>query len=134
MVAVWEYFRVAGKVQRLLVICPRSAFEAWENEPELILEHSIKIHQFSEESIPPDTELLYVNYEQLENSSRLLRLAKWMDQVPTMLVIDEAHRVKGGQVNKVEGMPRTGRTCYQFSLNHVIAQSGHPTHPDATLA
>lgn len=94
--AVWEYFRVAGKVQRLLVICPRSAFEAWENEPELILEHSIKIHQFSEESIPPDAELLYVNYEQLENSSRLLRLTKWMDQVPTMLVIDEAHRVKGG--------------------------------------
>ena len=94
--AVWEYFRVAGKVQRLLVICPRSAFEAWENEPELILEHSIKIHQFSEESIPPDAELLYVNYEQLENSSRLARLTKWMDQVPTMLVIDEAHRVKGG--------------------------------------
>lgn len=94
--AVWEYFRVAGKVQRLLVICPRSAFEAWENEPELILEHSIKIHQFSEESIPPDAELLYVNYEQLENSSRLARLTKWMDQAPTMLVIDEAHRVKGG--------------------------------------
>ena len=23
---------------------------------------------------------------------------------------------------------------HQFSLNHVIAQSGHATHPDATLA
>jgi SNF2 family DNA or RNA helicase len=94
--AVWEYFRVVGKVQRLLVICPRSAFEAWEKEPGLILEQTITIHQFSEESIPPDTDLLYVNYEQLENSSRLLRITKWMDQAPTMLVIDEAHRVKGG--------------------------------------
>lgn len=94
--AVWEYFRMTGKVQRLLVICPRSAFETWEKEPDLILEHKIKIHQFTEESIPPDTDLLYLNYEQLENSSRLLRITKWMDQAPTMLVIDEAHRVKGG--------------------------------------
>lgn len=94
--AVWEYFRDLGAIQRLLVICPRSAFEAWEKEPLLILEHTIKVHQFSEDSIPHDTDLLYVNYEQLENSARLLRIVKWMDQSPTMLVIDEAHRVKGG--------------------------------------
>ena len=95
--AVWEYFRNAGKINRMLVICPRSAFEAWEKEPGLILEHPIKIHQFSGDSIPHDTGLLYVNYEQLENSSRLLRIVNWMDQTPTMLVIDEAHRVKGGE-------------------------------------
>jgi SNF2 family DNA or RNA helicase len=94
--AVWEYFRASGKIQRLLVICPRSAFEAWEKEPELVLQQSVNIHQFSEESIPPDTELLYVNYEQLENKSRLLRITKWMDIMPTMLALDEAHRVKGG--------------------------------------
>jgi SNF2 family DNA or RNA helicase len=94
--AVWEYFRASGKIQRLLVICPRSAFEAWEKEPELVLQQSVNIHQFSEESIPPNTELLYVNYEQLENKSRLLRLTKWMDSMPTMLALDEAHRVKGG--------------------------------------
>ncbi len=94
--AVWEFFRNTGKVERLLVVCPRSAFEAWEKEPALILDRPIKLHAFSEESIPPDTDLLYVNYEQLENSARLQRLTRWMDQSPTMLVVDEAHRVKGG--------------------------------------
>lgn len=95
--AVWEFFRRSGAVQRLLVVCPRSAFEAWEKEPVLILQKSIQINQFSEDSIPPDTDLLYVNYEQLENSQRLQRLIRWMDQGPTMLVIDEAHRIKGGE-------------------------------------
>lgn len=95
--AVWEYFRVSKKIQRLLVVCPRSAFEAWEQEPGLMLERSVKTHQFSEDSIPPDTDLLYVNYEQLESRSRLLRIIKWMDDTPTMLVLDEAHRVKGGE-------------------------------------
>lgn len=94
--AVWEFFRNKGKVDRLLVVCPRSAFEAWEEEPALILDHPTKVHSFSEDSIPPDTDLLFVNYEQLENGARLQRLIRWMDQSRTMLVIDEAHRVKGG--------------------------------------
>lgn len=94
--AVWEFFRTSGTVQRLLVVCPRSAFEAWEKEPALILQNSIQVQKFSEDSIPPDADLLYVNYEQLENSQRLQRLFRWMNQAPTMLVIDEAHRIKGG--------------------------------------
>lgn len=94
--AVWEFFRVKGGAERLLVVCPRSAFEAWKKEPALILNRPFKTHAFSEESIPPDADLLYVNYEQLENSARLHRLTRWMDQSPTMLVVDEAHRVKAG--------------------------------------
>lgn len=94
--AVWEYFWVTGKAERLLVVCPRSAFEAWEEEPGLILERDIKVHQFSDDPIPPDADLLYVNYEQLENRSRVQRISNWMDRTSTMLVIDEAHRIKGG--------------------------------------
>jgi len=93
---VWEYFRHKGSVQKLLVVCPRSAFEAWVLEPELILADPIRIHQYSSESIPPDAELMYVNYEQLENEARLKRIVRWMDRFPAMLVLDEAHRVKGG--------------------------------------
>lgn len=95
--AVWEYFCKLGVVQNLLVICPRSAFEAWAKEPLLFSEHEVIVHNFSEDSIPPDTGLLYVNYEQMENTDRLFRIVKWMDQAPTMLVLDEAHRVKGGE-------------------------------------
>jgi len=93
---VWEYFRHNGSVQKLFVVCPRSAFEAWALEPELILADPIRIHHYSSESIPPDAELMYVNYEQLENEERLKRIVRWMDQFPAMLVLDEAHRVKGG--------------------------------------
>ncbi len=94
--AVWEYFRLSGKISRLLVICPRSAFEAWEDEPALILSSSVVINKFSDEPIPAGTDLLYVNYEQLENQERLNRLIRWVKQEPTMLAIDEAHRIKGG--------------------------------------
>jgi SNF2 family DNA or RNA helicase len=93
--AVWEYFRTLKKIYRLLVVCPRSAFEAWETDSQILLS-TPTINQFTEESIPTDTEILYVNYEQLENIERLKRLKKWIEQKPTMLVIDEAHRIKGG--------------------------------------
>ena len=94
--AVWEYFMREGKLNKLLVVCPRSAFEAWRQEPSLVLENDISIHQFSDEPIPSDTKLLFVNYEQLENQSRLDRLINWTHASPTMLAIDEAHRIKGG--------------------------------------
>lgn len=94
--AVWEYFRKNNSITKLLVVCPRSAFEAWKEEPELLLSSHIVINQFSDDPIPAGTDLLYVNYEQLENQERLNRLLKWAKQEPTMLVIDEAHRIKGG--------------------------------------
>lgn len=94
--AVWEYFRGLGSISRLLVICPRSAFEAWKLEPIDVFIDEIASNQFSDEPIPAETELLYVNYEQLENRQRLNRLLAWVKQKPTMLVLDEAHRIKGG--------------------------------------
>jgi SNF2 family DNA or RNA helicase len=94
--AVWEYFRRLNEISRLLVICPRSAFEAWKEEPSVVLSDLTVINQFTEDPIPSNTDILYVNYEQLENANRLDRLIKWVSQSPTMLVIDEAHRIKGG--------------------------------------
>ncbi len=89
--AVWRYL----KIPRLLIICPRSAFESWETDSKFLSEKPI-INQFTDTSIPTDTNILYINYEQLENTERLLRLKTWAEQTNTMLVIDEAHRVKGG--------------------------------------
>jgi SNF2 family DNA or RNA helicase len=93
--SVWEYFRSLGQIQRLLVVCPRSAFEAWETDSQMLTNAPV-VAQFSDELIDSATEILYVNYEQLENSQKLNRLIKWLDQKPTMLAIDEAHRIKGG--------------------------------------
>jgi len=93
--SVWEHFRVSGDISRLLVVCPRSAFEAWENDSKMLSNAPI-IGQFTDAPIDSGIELLYVNYEQLENRTRLKRLTRWVEQAPTMLVFDEAHRVKGG--------------------------------------
>ena len=89
--AVWRYL----KIPRLLVICPRSAFEAWEADSKFLSDQPV-INQFTSASIPTKTNILYTNYEQLENPERLSRLKKWAEQKEAMLVIDEAHRIKGG--------------------------------------
>lgn len=93
--AVWEYLRCLRETDRLLVICPRAAFEAWEADSQMLVRKPV-VNQYTDEVISSDTEVLYVNYEQLENKHRLKRLIRWMEQAPTMLAIDEAHRIKGG--------------------------------------
>ena len=92
---VWNTLKNQGVVENLLVVCPKSAFEAWQLEPSLIFSEPPVIAIFGTESIPICS-ILLVNYEQLENSGKLARLTNWMSDHPTMLVIDEAHRIKGG--------------------------------------
>ena len=93
---VWDYLRRLGSVDRLLVLCPRSAFESWMTEPEVVLGRSVISLQFSSAPIPQETEILFVNYEQLENEARRLRIERWAKANRVMLAIDEAHRIKGG--------------------------------------
>jgi len=93
--AVWEYLRLKGFVSRLLVICPRSAFEAWENDVCLLTEIP-NVAKFTDVLIDSTIEILYVNYEQLENNNKLKSLTRWVEMHPTMLVLDEAYRVKSG--------------------------------------
>jgi SNF2 family DNA or RNA helicase len=108
--ALWEYFRISGSIERMLIVCPRSAFEAWESDSNMLERHPA-INLFNDEPIDLVTEILYVNYEQLENERRLSRLIKWVSQKSTMLVIDEAHRIKGG------GASIRWRACRELS-NH----------------
>jgi len=108
--ALWEYFRIVGSIERMLIVCPRSAFEAWESDSNM-LERNPAISLFNEEQIDLHTEILYVNYEQLENERKLSRLVKWVKQKSTMLVIDEAHRIKGG------GASIRWQACRELSIN-----------------
>ena len=108
--ALWEYFRISGSIERMLIVCPRSAFEAWESDSNMLERHPA-INLFNDEPIDLVSEILYVNYEQLENERRLSRLIKWVSQKSTMLVIDEAHRIKGG------GASIRWRACRELS-NH----------------
>lgn len=95
--ATYAFLRREGLVSQLLVVCPRSAFDAWRSEPKEVLRNSPITHQFDDRPIPANAELLYVNYEQLESPLKLRRVERWAGQRSTMMVIDEAHRIKGGE-------------------------------------
>lgn len=97
---VWKYLQTKGTVNRLLVVCPRSAFEAWLSEPSLVFEESIQVRTYSGDSIDTEAEILIINYEQLERERKLKRIQRWVEQYESAVVFDEAHRVKGG-VNSI---------------------------------
>lgn len=110
--ALWEYFRCSGSIDCMLIVCPRSAFEAWESDSYMLSRRPI-INLFGDDPIESESEIIYVNYEQLENERRLTRLVKWVSQKKAMLVIDEAHRIKGG------GASIRWRACRELS-NHSV--------------
>lgn len=93
---VWRWLHSRGRVGNLLVICPRSAFEAWSAEPRLSFQRPPHAQIFGPEPIQPRTEVLISNYEQLENDQKLDRLRKWVSDNQSLIVLDEAHRLKGG--------------------------------------
>jgi len=93
---VWRYLRSMGDVGKLLVISPRSAFEAWLTEPDLCFSDSVVSQVLDDNPILPMTEILIVNYEQLEREDKRQRVSKWVQENRSMVVLDEAHRVKGG--------------------------------------
>lgn len=92
--ATYEAERVAGRVSRLLVIAPLSAFSAWIEEATECFSAPPVIFRFDGSPIPRDAEILIVNYQRLANS--FSALAEWVDEQPTMVVLDEAHRMKAG--------------------------------------
>jgi hypothetical protein len=95
--ATWKFLRQSNKTDKLLIICPKSAFEAWsEEEPKETFNEKVNTQIFNGRQILPTTEILITNYEKLENKNYLLRISEWMFRQSTMLVLDEAHRVKGG--------------------------------------
>lgn len=108
---VWESLRLDNSVGKLLVICPRSAFEAWSSEPDSTFLRSVVKAEFSSESIDPSTEILIVNYEQLENFEKLGRVEGWVRSNNAMVIIDEAHRIKGG------GDSVRWRACHRISAS-----------------
>ena len=94
---VWQVLRQRGTVGKLLVVCPRSAFEAWQDEP--VDSFALKgiTEVYAGTILGEKTEICLVNYEQLENLSRLDYLKNWVARNSASLVIDEAHRIKAGR-------------------------------------
>ncbi|MGW2795955.1 DEAD/DEAH box helicase [Streptomyces sp. NPDC001269] len=91
--AVYAAVRERGEARRLLVVSPKSAYESWHYESTTCFTEPLRV-QVMERAPEADTELLVVNYERLDRS--LGALADWLQAAPSMIILDEAHRMKLG--------------------------------------
>ncbi|WP_239101579.1 DEAD/DEAH box helicase [Microbispora amethystogenes] len=91
--AVYAAERQRGVVQRVLVVSPKSAFESWTYEGSICFKEPLRT-RIVDGSIDPSAEVLVVNYERLDKS--LVGLANWLKTAPSMMILDEAHRMKLG--------------------------------------
>lgn len=94
--SLWQILKERGEVQKLLVVCPRSAFDAWQDECQVSFSFLIETEVFSGSIISEGVEVLLVNFEQLENPEKLRYLREWSIRNRVQLAIDEAHRIKAG--------------------------------------
>ncbi|QDQ11761.1 DEAD/DEAH box helicase [Streptomyces spectabilis] len=91
--AVFAAMRARGEVRRLLIVSPKSAYESWNYESEVCFKEPLAT-RIMDRGPAPGTEVLMVNYERLDRS--LTALAAWLRAAPSMLILDEAHRMKLG--------------------------------------
>jgi SNF2 family DNA or RNA helicase len=92
--ALYEVERQRGRVDRLLVIAPMSAFGSWIEEAGLCIDETVKIQRYDGGPIGRDTEILLISYQRLAPNYGLL--SKWLRKHRVMVVLDEAHRMKRG--------------------------------------
>ncbi|MFE6700733.1 DEAD/DEAH box helicase [Streptomyces sp. NPDC057718] len=91
--AIYAAMRERSDVRRLLVVAPKSAYEAWLSETVLCFK-SPPVATVMGQAPDPRAEILIVNYERLDKS--LAALASWLSGASSMIVLDEAHRMKLG--------------------------------------
>ncbi|OEV13118.1 DEAD/DEAH box helicase [Streptomyces nanshensis] len=91
--AVYAAARERGDVRRLLVVSPKSAYESWVYETGICFQRPLRSH-ILDAGRDPWAEVLIVNYERLNRE--LAFLASWLKAEPSMLLLDEAHRMKLG--------------------------------------
>ncbi|MCY0934751.1 DEAD/DEAH box helicase [Streptomyces sp. H34-S4] len=90
---VYAAEKARGVVTRLLVVCPKSAYESWQYETAFCFKHPLRPYVL-DKAMDQYAEVLIVNYERLDRA--LPVLCAWLQKSPAMLVLDEAHRMKLG--------------------------------------
>jgi len=92
--AVYEAERGRGRIDRLLVIAPLSAFEAWFEEANECFGGATVPLRYPGGRIPATAEIVLVNYQRL--AMNFAALSEWVRSHDVMVVLDEAHRMKRG--------------------------------------
>ncbi|MCD0443966.1 SNF2-related protein [Glycomyces sp. A-F 0318] len=91
--AVFHALRRSQAVERLLVVGPKSSYEAWLEENSECLARPLRMKVLDGRP-DPAADSLIVNYERLSRS--VGELGQWLSEAPSMLLLDEAHRMKRG--------------------------------------
>lgn len=96
--AVYVALRQQGIVNRMLVVAPQSAYEAWEEESRDCFEPGRgPAIEIAPRTPRRSTEVVVVNYERAAQSAMRAALDGWSRGKRLLVVFDEAHRAKRGQ-------------------------------------
>ncbi|MFE2315502.1 DEAD/DEAH box helicase [Streptomyces sp. NPDC059441] len=93
--AIFQALRYRRSVERLLIVGPKSCYESWLYENEACLNEPLRMEVFSR-NVDPSADSLIVNYESLKMEATVTQLGQWLAARPSMLLLDEAHRIKLG--------------------------------------
>ncbi|MGY1736865.1 DEAD/DEAH box helicase family protein [Geodermatophilus sp. SYSU D00684] len=95
--AVFSLLRHAGRVDRLLVIAPQSAYEAWQEEARDCFAPGRRPDVEVAPRLPRRrSDVVVVNYERAATGAFRAAADEWMTGHRAMVVFDEAHRAKRG--------------------------------------
>ncbi len=91
--AIFQAMREQQGFERLLIVGPKSSYDAWLHENIQCLRNPLHM-DIAENGITEGTEAIIVNYERLSNLVNTL--GRWLSERPSMIILDEAHRMKLG--------------------------------------
>jgi superfamily II DNA or RNA helicase len=94
--SVYSALKQVGEVEQMLVLAPISAHEAWESEPSLMYAPGAAPSLHVGHGQAGAAEVIVTNYERLHSRGRLDALVSFCRRRRTLVVFDEAHRVKAG--------------------------------------
>jgi SNF2 family DNA or RNA helicase len=123
--AVHAQARNAGLVTKLLVVAPYSAFSAWEEDAEEVLNPAPRVTRWRPTAPQPTGDVVLVAYPQLPAAAP--HLIEWMLTHRTHLVADEAHRAKRG-VSGEWGRALASMAAFA-SRRDILTGTPAPNHP-----
>lgn len=91
--AVFHALRRREGLERLLIVGPKSSYDAWKYENVVCLEQPLSM-TIADGASATSANAIIVNYERLPNM--VSSLGRWLSERPSMIILDEAHRMKLG--------------------------------------
>ncbi len=128
--ALYEAERQRRGIERLLVIAPLSAFEAWITEAKECFAPAPVVRPLQTRP-RVGTEVLLVNYQKL-GARRSADIAQWVAEAPCHVILDEAHRMKRGRDGE------WGAACLDLAhlavRRDILTGTPAPQHPTDFVA